>query len=164
MNSVNATLRDRILLRTHYLSRFETSQLKDLLKTLESAHKSVLDKLRTAPDIAPKNDQWNRGQLETLLKEIDGIYEAASQKMGDQLKFGMQGLAKTEAEWAVATMAKTIPVSVDLLTPSPAQVWAAVTTSPMDRGHIMAEMMDAYDAGTKNRIKAAIRQGCSPRF
>lgn len=159
MNSVNTTLRDRILLRTHYLARFETSQVKDLLKTLESAHKSIINKLRMAPDIVEKGDAFNRSQLEDMLKEIDAIYAETFKAFSGQLELGLKDLSGSETAWAVSNLEKTIPLKVDILTPSPSQVWAAVTTSPMDRGHLLSELIQGLERGTQDKVKAAIRQG-----
>lgn len=153
MNSVNATLRDRILLRTHYLSRFETSQRQALLETLQQAHDSIIAKIATT------GGKDTKAWLEQVLLDVDGIYAEAFKAMGGELNASMKALSKLEAEWAAANLDKTIPLNVSVTTPSPAQVWAAVTTSPADRGHLLSELMDAMERGTVERIRGAIRQG-----
>ena len=94
MNSVNATLRDRILLRAHYLSRFETSQYRALLETLQEAHDSVIAK------IAKTGGKDTKSWLEQVLVDVDGIYAEAFKAMGGDLNASMKALSKLEAEWA----------------------------------------------------------------
>ena len=130
MNLVNSDLRDRILLRAHYVSRFENTQKQSLLETLQLAHAEIVTK------IAATGGEWTKAWLNEMLKEVDGIYATAVKSMGADLTGNLKDLAEIEAEWAAKTLDKGIPLNVSISTPAPTQVWSAVITSPVDRGHL----------------------------
>ena len=153
MNSVNSDLRDRILLRAHYVSRFENTQKQSLLETLQLAHSEIVTK------IAATGGEWTKAWLNEMLKEVDGIYATAVKSMGADLTGNLKDLAEIEAEWAAKTLDKGIPLNVSISTPAPTQVWSAVITSPVDRGHLLSELLDGFEASTVDRIRTAIRQG-----
>ena len=151
--NVSRKIRDQILLRTHQLARFETGQARDLVKILDQAHTDILGK------IAATNGEWTKGWLQDMLIDLRKTYGEAFGAMSDKLDQSLEDLTGVETQWSAQNLIDSIPLKLSITTPSPEQVWAAVKTSPADRGHLLSELMDSYQAGTVDRITAAIRQG-----
>lgn len=150
---VNEDIRDAIILRGHDLARFETGQAREMVKILDLAHDSILTK------IAKTNGEWTRGWLRTMLGDLKTTYGDAFGAMSSKLDDSLKQLAGIETDWSAKTLDNSIPLNISISQPAPAQVWAAITTSPADRGHVLTELMASYQRTTVDKITGAIRQG-----
>jgi len=141
------------------VARLETKQVETLLKILEEANRSILQKIRLAPPIVTDGSGYSRDDLKIMLREFSKIYKEAISQMSGQLELDMRKFADQEAEWARSMLEKQIPIEISLNVPSPAQVWSLVTTTPMDRGHLLADYLDSLSTAVQNRVTVAVRQG-----
>lgn len=150
MASANERIRDQILRHHHYLSRYESTQVKILVGVLNKAHTEILQKIATT------KGGWTKTWLNNTLANIDGIYSAAVEGMQGVLFPEMRALAQVEARFASGVLSGITGMTT--VAPSPEQLWAAINTNPADRGHTLGQLFESYTNANVDKVQSAIRQ------
>lgn len=150
--TANELLRDRVIEHAVYLERYTKRELVEVLAILEQANDSVIEKIaRASVDISENAKQ-------ALLDEIRRAYAAAVDEMRKRFETEGKKLGQIELDYAKSLL-ESAPVSISFSMVTPEMLWSAVHSLPAASGTTAAELLDAYELGTAQKIVSAVRQG-----
>jgi len=153
---LNEVIQSKIISHAHYLAQYENHQVLLMREILQKSHDSLIEKMSGLEE----SSYMSKWYGETL-KQVDSLYAESGAAMKGVLFKNLQEFGAYEGGWIQKTLNSTMPKAMGLsfAGASPSQIWAAVTTSPADKEHLLEDMMKTQTSFTQNHIANAIRQG-----
>ena len=145
---LNATIRHQV-----YLQRHTTAVVNKSVALLNQSEARLLAQLLKA-----EITEFSKERLTRLLKQIRKIRKTAYEPVISDMKGAGANLAEYEAEFQTDMVTRIVPVNLDLITPSPAQLNAAVRARPF-LGRFLKDWYKDIVANDFTRLKNAIRLG-----
>ena len=148
--NVNDILRDLAIRHGVYLDRYATGEIAAMLAVVDQAAQELLGKIALA------ETKYTKAWLVARLKETNEIVDELRTALQATIA-GLQPLAAHEVVNLTEDIQFVAPIAihgVDI-----GRVWASVNALPAAKGSTLAEMVDAYEQGTRRAFYAAIRQG-----
>ena len=97
-------------------------------------------------------------RLRALLKAEGALVKEAYKPVRDAIRKDVEAFARYEAQFQAGILAGPLPVQLDVVTPAPAQVVAAVKARPFQGRHLREWFKD-MEEGAFARLRNAIRIG-----
>lgn len=131
--------------------------VNDLLPLLRTLRDDVAGRIRGATE-------FQQGRLIILLREIDGLMDAANGEFKSQLMMELEDFAAYEAQFQATMLGKA--VTVQTAVPATAQLAAAVTTAQAELvsgreiiRRSIPELVDRFTDAKRQQVQTAIRAG-----
>lgn len=131
--------------------------VNDLLPLLRTLRDDVAGRIRGATE-------FQQGRLIILLREIDGLMDAANVEFKAQLMLELEDFAAYEAQFQATMLGKA--VTVQTAVPATAQLAAAVTTEQAELvsgreiiRRSIPELVDRFTDAKRQQVQTAIRAG-----
>ncbi len=153
MPTVNELLQEKAISHAIYLERYKTHEVRKILSLLNQADKDILDKLQTKAD-----GTWTKKRMEKLLDEIRMINKEASQVLEKRITDDLHEFGGYEASYQAGLLSDAIPVKLNIVQPSPNQVWAAAMSMPL-QDELFKKSIKTLSAARQRKIEGAIRNG-----
>lgn len=138
------------------VSRLSTGVLKRLLPILDKADDEIVAKLLSRG--ATLEGSITSKRLQSLLDAIRGINHDAHVAVGKVLRPELRNVAKYEADFQHMMLSKTLPVALDIVSPSVEMLNAVATAQPF-QGKLLKEWLSELEAGKARRVRDAVRLG-----
>lgn len=151
---VNDELRDRAIAHQIYLLRYTSSSVRKILKLLSAADADIIRQFRESGAMAG----MTVSEIDARLQGLRNIISAAYDEAGKQLVSDSNEIAVYEAGHQAKVIDQTIPVSLNVTTPSALTLIAAVESKPFE-GKLLKEWIDKLDEDSYIRIRDAVRMG-----
>lgn len=156
MATVNEELRD-LQIRHHVgIQRLSTAIVKKLIKLLDASDAEIVAKLQARG--ATLEGSFTSQRLQYLLRALRDINRDAHVRISGELRTELTDLAKYEADFQKRLLSNTVPVAVDIVSPS-AQALSAVVTSRPFNGRLLRDAVKDLETGKLKLLKAEIQKG-----
>jgi SPP1 gp7 family putative phage head morphogenesis protein len=155
--TANEELLDRVIRHQVYLERFKGTELKRLIKVLDE-----LDKDLTAQLADSDPETWKGRRLEAQVRKVEEISDEAVKRYDAELTGTLEELAVYEGAWGASAVAGAmgaeilVKVGMDIITPDPNLLRAAVSSRPL-QGRLLKDWVADMGAARRGRLAAAIR-------
>lgn len=155
--AVNDALLDASISHQVGLQRLSMATTRKIVALLNRVGDDLARQIRGL-DPTAVTGEWSRRRLDKLLDAVRTVsteaYRVVKRELGSELK----ELATYEADFQKRMLQGNIPVALDIVTPTPAQLTAAVNSRPF-QGKMLRDVVDGLDANTARRVREAIRMG-----
>jgi SPP1 gp7 family putative phage head morphogenesis protein len=139
-----------------WLQRNATSEVNELAPFIEQMRKEVRQRV-----LAFGDESRTRAKLTKMLKDLTEVLYALGSDWDEKLVADLQELAKYESKWTADTMADA--TGVNFTTPTPEQVWSAITFQPLALEGKPVEFLSLV-TGWKEAEVARLVQGVKSGF
>lgn len=158
---MNEALMDSTTRHQVYLERLKIGEVNQYAAFLRRISTSLVNRL-SGKDIT----EFKRNRLERLLNAVDKDLKAIYDNYYTELSAHLLDLAEYEAEFEARNLNNAIDpkLNFESVIPAPAQIRAAVTTSPLSvrgpqGGKLLKPFIQDWTASDRKMINGAIRQG-----
>ncbi|MBB4004470.1 minor capsid protein [Aurantimonas endophytica] len=155
--TVNEDLLDGAVRHQVYLQRFSTSTVRKLIGLLNRSDVDLVAQM-TKYDPMDVSGAWSQKRLAKLLEAIRVVNRDAYRLVDREITDVLRNLAMYEAGFQARAISSTLPIAIDIVTPSAEQLYAAVNSRPF-QGRVMKEWGKDLEAAAFSRVRDAIRQG-----
>lgn len=156
-DNVNTQIRDLVVQRQVRLLGYSRGVLRRMRAAVRRVEDDLLRKIeelrRGNLDVT-----WTLERLEMMLDEVQVLAAALYVVAERELVLEMLDLAEAELESVTQSIKRSLPVVLNVVTPSPQQVHAAAMAQPF-QGRILSEWVRDLSAGQVKRMREAIRIG-----
>lgn len=157
MPTANESLLDAAISHQIGIMRFSTATVRKAIALLNRVDSRLVAEInRIDPSEGPGS--WSQMRLEKLLDAVRVILKEAYNGITGTIDDDVRALGAYEAVYQGDLFKKVIPVAVDIVTPAPAQIYAAIHARPF-QGMILKEWYSGLEEGTQRRLRDAIRMG-----
>jgi SPP1 gp7 family putative phage head morphogenesis protein len=156
MPSLNDEIRDLLIRHQVGLQRLSTSTLRKIVKLLDEADADIVAKLLARA--ATLEGSFTSQRLKYLLDALRVINRDAFVRLGKELRKELQDLARYEVEYQIDMLTRTIPVAVDIVSPSAPIIDAIVTSRPF-QGALLREVVRDMERSKLKAVSNAVRLG-----
>ncbi|TBE67435.1 minor capsid protein [Rhizobium ruizarguesonis] len=101
---------------------------------------------------------FTQSRLELLLDSVRSIIAEAYGRATTSLTDELKALSSYERDFQLGLLGNALPVRLDLIKPTSAQLFAAVTARPFD-GRLLKDWYGDLEAGAYRRLRDTIRMG-----
>jgi len=151
---VNTLLFSRAVRHAVALARLENDNVRAILSLLNASDKRI-----RAEIAAREEDDWTRLRLRLLLRAVDDIAAEGGEQALAELRTRMQGLGGVEAGWQAKELTGQMQVNLQIVQPSPDQVFAAAIARPWGDGQLLERTWSRMFDGRRETIEGVLRQG-----
>jgi SPP1 gp7 family putative phage head morphogenesis protein len=145
-------LRDRAISHQIYLLRYQSGVVSKILKVLSAADKDLISQL------SDLESSMSIADIDARLEGIRNIISNSWELAGQELSADLSDLAEYEANHQEQVIRDSVPVELNIVTPSAETLIAAVESKPFE-GKILKEWIDKLDQDSYTRIRDAVRMG-----
>jgi SPP1 gp7 family putative phage head morphogenesis protein len=152
---------DAVTRNAVYIERLKAGEVKKFEKFLREIDKSIRERLA-----GDELTQFSRERLERLLVGVHSMLGEIFARHNAGLVRDLLELAnyQAEAEASMITAASAEPENIEFVIPAPAQISAAVLSSPLsvrgpDGGKLLKPFLDDWSKAEQDALTGAIRQG-----
>lgn len=146
-------LLDRTVSHQIGLHRYATGVVRRIVALLDAADADLLAKIERSQTDAGR---WTSRRIQVLLVSLREInreaYAAVQRELGDELV----SLAHYEEEFQLRMLESTVPVTLDWVRPTRAQLRAVVYSRPF-QGSLLREWVAGMEEGRARRLREAVR-------
>ena len=150
---LNEALFDRGVSHAAYLQRYSTGVVRRMMSLLNEVDQDLVERI-----LAKEGETFTKHLLQQILKDVRTINAEAVKEFQSRLDGEIRDFGAYEAAFHASTLQDEIPIKWNINQPSPAQVYAAVVSTPFD-GKILSEEAVKWGEHKKGLIEAAIRKG-----
>lgn len=152
--TVNEQILDFTVRHQVYLTRYSTSLVKRIIGLLNQVDGDLVAQI-----IKRGGDgTFSEARLKALLDAIRNINADAHRQVDRAMDRSVGELGAYEAKFQSDLLTNTIPVSIDLVTPSAQQLKAAILARPF-QGKLLREWVSDLERNSFGRLQQAIRIG-----
>lgn len=136
-----------------FLQRHSSSTVNKIIALLNKIDAKVIARLE-------KEDftKLSKARQKKLLERIKVLLKDGYKPVISEMKNEIASLAIYEAGFQKELIKRSLPVALDLITPAPSQLVAAVKARPF-QGRLLKEWYKGLESGAFNRLRDAIRIG-----
>lgn len=149
---LNASIRHAIFLET-----FKGGEAKRLVALYKQLDGDLVAQLARRDPSSAKG-RYRTVRLQLLLEDVKDILHAFGGKLRAETLATLEELGDIEADFGVKAISAALPISVEVVRPSSAQVRAAMIARPF-QGSLLKEYYASLEALAQTRFRAAIRMG-----
>lgn len=146
-------LRDLAVRHGVYLERYTRQEAKELAAILETSVRELTEKIERT------GGKYTKRWLQATVKDTKAILAETRKALESKLFSDAKELAAYESERVRRDFEASIPLSIEVATPSPASIMASIRELPAAGGAILSELMDKWETGTRQAFTAQIRLG-----
>lgn len=157
MSTANEKLLDASIRHAVFLERFKGSEAKRLGALYRQLEGDLIAQLARR-DPTGVQGRYRRMRMHILLEDVKEILKAFGAKLQAETLEMLEELGDIEADFAVRAIITSIPIAVEVVRPTAAQVRAAMIARPFD-GSLLKEYYSGLEAVAQTRFRAAIRMG-----
>lgn len=157
MPTANESLLDASIRHQVFLQRHSTATVRKIISLLNKVDSDLVAQI-VKYDPTAVSGTWSQRRLEKLLEAVRGVNADAYRTLREQLNTELRGLAVYEAGFQQRMIQGSVPVALDIVTPSAAQLYAAVNARPF-QGRLLKEWGRDLEASAFARVRDAIRIG-----
>lgn len=150
--TVNDELRDRAIAHQIYLLRYQSGVVNKILKVLSAADKDLVSQL------SDLESGMSVAEIDARIEGIRNIISNSWELAGRELDSELSSLAEYEANHQEQVIRDTVPVELNVVTPSAETLIAAIESKPFE-GKILKEWIDKLDQDSYTRVRDAVRMG-----
>lgn len=151
--TANESLLDATVSHQIGIQRLSTATVRKVIALLNRADLDLTEQLKKST-----GSTWTAKRTNLLLTAIRNIVSEAYGSVKTELDDDLKALAAYEAEFQVKMINNAVPVQLDIVTPTPSQLKAAVDSRPF-QGRVLSEWYDGLEQGAQTRLRGAIRMG-----
>jgi len=156
MTTINEDILDQMLRHEVGLRRFEAGTIREIMELLQRIDVRVTAELAKRD---PGSNSFTDRRLRLLLRAIRGINEEAYRAVTDKLQEQMRGLASLEGGFQDAMLRQVATTfDLDVVTPSSAQLWAAVRAKPF-LGRVLRQFVEDLPKAALRVLESEITAG-----
>lgn len=157
MVTANESLLDQTVAHQIGLSRLSTATVRKIIALINRTETDIVAQIIKS-DISGSAGSVGRKRLEKLLEALRVINAEAYAALIAELTTDLQELAVYEGEFQRRMIAGAVIVSVDVVTPTSSQLWAAVNARPF-QGRFLKDWYAGLEEAAQARLRDAIRIG-----
>lgn len=150
--TVNDDLFDLSVRHQVNLDAYEAGVVRRIIALLNRVQPDIVAQLQTI------ESDWSLARLDALLEAVAEIIGTGYSALERELVAEVQDFADYEAEYQEGSLSRTIPVDVDIVSPSREQIRAAAMARPF-QGRLLREWAKGIDATARQRVRDAVRIG-----
>lgn len=154
MATANENLLDQTVAHQVGLQRLSNATVRKIIALINRTEAELVEKMKRYDT----DTSFTVRRLEKLLEALRNINEEAYATVRDELSAELKGLAAYEGVFQSTLLATTIPVQLDIVTPTAAQLYAAVNSRPF-QGKLLKEWVADLETAAQVRLRGAIRMG-----
>lgn len=154
MATVNESLLDSVISHQVGLSRLSTATVRKIVALVNKCEAELVEKMKSYD----QTTSWTVKRMEKLLQALRDINQEAYNNLLSTLDKDVKALAVYEGEFQTNMMQGVAPVQLDIVTPSAAQLKAAVDARPF-QGKLLKEWYKDLNDAQQTRLRGAIRMG-----
>lgn len=160
--SANDQILDAAIRHAIYSERYGRGLAKKIVKLLNDADSDLSDQLQKRLERIAINGVDTGPQTTRRLKEVmdalRGMNDRVYKRLLTTLQTELVDMAEFEMENQVATLSRTLPVTIVSAPPTPAYLNTLVTTTPID-GILLKPWVDGMAEGRLERVQRALTLG-----
>jgi SPP1 gp7 family putative phage head morphogenesis protein len=162
-NTVNNKLASRAVRQSTYLEQYKNGEVQKIVGLLNDGvipdllaeyQKRLYNITQRGYDTGPTTTL----RLQQLIKATDGMLRGGVSAIKEQLNGDLNELALHQSDWQIAQITDSLPVKLDLLTPSPTLLKAIIDERPFD-GHLMETWFNKLVEDTQHKLVQQIQIG-----
>lgn len=154
MATANESLLDSTIAHQVGLTRLSTATVRKIIALVNRAEAEVIEKMKAMDP----GTTWSLKRLEKLLEALRNINQEAYDELTKSLDLELKELAAYEGEFQQAMLNGAAAVQLDIVTPTAAQLKAAVDARPF-QGRLLKEWYAQFTEASQQRLRGAIRMG-----
>lgn len=154
MATANENLLDETVAHAVGLQRLSNATVRKIIALINRTEADLIEKMKRYDNGAT----FTARRLEKLLEALRNINIEAYAIVRSELNDELKGLAAYEGVFQATLLATTIPVQLDIVTPTASQLYAAVNSRPF-QGKLLKEWIADLEAAAQSRLRGAIRMG-----
>lgn len=149
---------DLAVQRQVLLERFKANQVRKYTKTLRQVDATIRAQLA-----GPNLTDFRRSRLNKQLQSLNETLKGQFHEYTESLNVELKKLGVVSADLEAGTLNSYTP-TVDIATPSPNQIWTAITVEPLSMtgpsgAPLLEAFMENWESSDADMVTAAIRQG-----
>lgn len=156
MATVNQLIADLSIRHQVGVQRLGSGVVKKLMPILDRANDEITKRLLLRP--RDLDNSFGTKRLQALLEALSDIRHNAQIDFNKGLLAELRSLGVYEAAFQIDLLRKTIPVVLDIVTPTTQMLQAAVTARPF-QGALLRDWLKGMEATSVRRVKETITQG-----
>jgi hypothetical protein len=157
MASVNEQILEETIRHAVGLQRYGSGIVKKIIALLKRTETDLVKKLIDF-DLTPGRSEIARQRLQRLLDSVREIIQEGYNGLEPELRKELLELADYESEYQQKMLQATVPVQLDLTTPTIEQLVAVVQRRPFN-GSLLSEWAARLEENTRRRVSDAISIG-----
>jgi SPP1 gp7 family putative phage head morphogenesis protein len=157
MASVNEQILEETIRHAVGLQRYGSGIVKKIITLLKRTETDLVKKLIDF-DLTPGRSEIARQRLQRLLDSVREIIQEGYNGLEPELRKELLELADYESEYQQKMLQTTVPVQLDLTTPTIEQLVAVVQRRPFN-GALLSEWAARLEENTRRRVSDAISIG-----
>ncbi len=155
--TANEELLDRSIRHAVGLQRYSAGVVRKIIAQLNRVDEDLVAKL-LKHDPTAVSGSYSRKRLEKLLEAVRDVNTEAYATLRKDLNSELRALATHEANFQRQIVNASVPVNLDIVKPSSAQLYAAVQARPFQGRHLR-DWYRGLEQAARARIREAIRLG-----
>ncbi|MCW2309711.1 phage head morphogenesis protein [Rhodobium gokarnense] len=157
MDTASEKLLDASIRHHVFLQRYSTATARKIVALLNKADEDLVAKIQKY-DPTAVTGEFSRKRLEKMLEAIRAINRDAYAQVKGTLNAELKDFAAYEAGFQARMIENAVPIALDIVQPSAAQLYAAVNARPF-QGRLLKEYFSGLEAAVQARLRDAIRLG-----
>lgn len=154
MATANENLLDQTVAHAVGLQRLSNATVRKIIALINRTEAELIEKMKRYDN----GVTFTARRLEKLLEALRNINIEAYAAVRAELTEDIKNLAAYEGVFQATLLATTIPVQLDIVTPTASQLYAAVNSRPF-QGKLLKEWVSDLESAAQSRLRGAIRMG-----
>ena len=155
MATANESLLDASVAHQVGLQRLSNATVRKIIALVNQAEAEIVEQMKK---MDTGSGSWSMKRIQKLLAALRGINVEAYEALTAALDTDLKELAGYEGEFQAAMMTASAPVQLDIVTPTAAQLKAAVDARPF-QGRFLKDWYEQLTAAQQARLSGAIQMG-----
>jgi len=153
MATANEILLDASIRHQIGLQRFSTATVRKILNLVGRVEEDIVSRMLKTSD-----GTVSQLRLQKMLESLREINAEGYAKIRGETNTELRNLASYEADYQAASLARAIPLELDIVKPSASQLYAAVNARPF-QGRFLKDWYSELEVGAQTRLRGAIQMG-----
>jgi SPP1 gp7 family putative phage head morphogenesis protein len=153
MATANEILMDASVRHQIGLQRLSTATVRKILALLARVEEDIVSRMLRTSD-----GTVSQLRLQKMLEAIREINAEGYAKIRSETTTELRALASYEADYQAESIARAIPIQLDIVKPSASQLYAAVNARPF-QGRFLRDWYRQLEEGAQSRLRGAIQMG-----
>lgn len=155
MATANESLLDASVAHQVGLQRLSTATVRKIIALINKTEADIVEQMKK---MDTGSAIWSFKRIQKLLEALRTLNVEAYDVLTASLDADLKDLAGYEGEFQAAMMTASAPVQLDIVTPTAAQLKAAVDSRPF-QGRLLKEWYKQLTEAQQSRLRGAIRMG-----
>jgi SPP1 gp7 family putative phage head morphogenesis protein len=153
LQTTNELLQEKAISHAIYLERYKTFEIRKIMGLLNRVDQDITFKLLT------KNDgTWTKQRMEKLLLSVRDLNKEAFSEIKKRITGDLKEFVSYESAHQIKILNDTIPVKLNIVQPSPNQLWASAMSKPL-QSELFTKSLNTLSRSRVRNIEGVIRNG-----